>query len=98
MPARGAQKHRQAGDVAAVEFDGAAIGVDQADGHPEAGGLTRTVGSEQPDDLALRDLVINAADNLPAAVPLFQASDFQERHGLILLDRGPIRATASASR
>ena len=38
--------HRQSRDVAAVEDDLAAIGGDQANRHPEAGGLARAVGTE----------------------------------------------------
>ena len=45
--------HGQARDVPAVEDDLAAVGVDQADRHAEAGGLARPVGAEQADDLAL---------------------------------------------
>ena len=70
------------GDVAAVEDDGAAVGVDQADGHPEAGRLARPVGPEQTDDLALVHLEVDAVDHLAASVPLLQATGFEQGHRL----------------
>ena len=61
--------------------------VDQADRHAEAGGLAGTVGAEQADDLAALDVVINAADDLAAAVPFPEAANLQQGHCSILLDR-----------
>ena len=83
----GTKVHRQARDVATVEQDRAAIGVDQADRHPEAGCLAGAVGPEQPHDLAVLDLVVDAVDDLAAAVPLLQSADLQQGHRSILLDR-----------
>ena len=71
-----AQVHRQLRDVAAVEDDRAAVGVDQADRHPEAGRLAGPVGPEQADDLAPVDVEVDAVDDLAAAVPLLQPADF----------------------
>ena len=73
----GAEVHRQPRDVVAVEHDVAAVGVDQADRHPEARRLAGAVGPEQADDLAPLDLVVDAVDDLAAAVPLFQPADLQ---------------------
>ena len=87
MPGRARWYIGRLGDVAAVEEDLAAVGVDQADGHPEARGLARPVGAEQADDLALVDVEVDAVDDLAASVPLLQAADFQQGHGSILLDR-----------
>ena len=77
MPARARRYIGSLRDVAAVEHDRAAVGVDQADRHAEARRLAGTVGPEQPDDLAPLDLVIDAVDHLAAAVPLLQAADLQ---------------------
>ena len=78
--------HGQARDVPAVEDDLAAVGVDQADRHAEAGGLARPVGAEQADDLAPRDLEVDPVDDLSTPVPLLQAADFQQGHASILLE------------
>src|SRR5690606_12384339 len=48
--------HGQAGDVLAVQADAAGVGGDQAADHVEAGGLARTIGAKQTDDLALGDV------------------------------------------
>jgi hypothetical protein len=64
-----------------------AVGVDQADRHPEAGRLAGAVGPEQADDLPPVDLELDPVDDLAAAVPFLQAADFQQGHGSLLLDR-----------
>ena len=48
----GALVHRQRGDVIAIEFDAAAVGVDQAGDHVEHRGLAGAVRAEQADRLA----------------------------------------------
>ena len=48
--------HRQRGDVLAVEFDAAAVGLDQPGDHVEDRGLAGAVGPEQPDRLAAADI------------------------------------------
>ena len=78
--------------------DLAAVGVDQADRHPEAGRLARPVGAEQADDLALVDLEIDPVDHLAAPIPLLQAADFEQGHGrssLIAPRRALLRAVSS---
>jgi len=45
-PEPGALIHRQLGDVMAIEFDGAAIGLDQAGDHVEHRGLAGAVGAQ----------------------------------------------------
>jgi hypothetical protein len=79
-PGAGSEVHRQPGDVAAVERDGAAVGVDEADGHAEAGGLAGSVGPEEADDLALVDVELDPVHHLATAVPLLQGADFQQGH------------------
>ena len=49
--------------------------------------LPAPLGPSRPDDLAPLDLVVDAVDDLAAAVPLFQSADLQEGHRSILLDR-----------
>src|SRR5690606_26926558 len=46
-----AATHAQAGDLLLVDQDIAAISLDQADDHVEAGGLAGTSGAKQPGDL-----------------------------------------------
>ena len=50
----GAAVHRHAGDVVAVELDGAVVGLDQAGDHVEDRGLAGAVRAEQADRLAAR--------------------------------------------
>ena len=69
----GALIHRQLGDVVAVEFDGAAIGLDQPGDHVEHGGLAGAVRAEQADRLAAADIDADAAHDLAGAETLFHA-------------------------
>jgi hypothetical protein len=61
-----------------------ASGLDQADDHVEAGGLSGAVGAEQPDDLSLGDVEAYAAHYLASFVGL---ADFVGRQSLHLLRR-----------
>ena len=45
------------------EHDLAGVGLDHAAGHAEAGRLAGAVGAQQPDDLALFDVEIDAVDD-----------------------------------
>ncbi len=76
----GALVHGEPGDVVALEVDGTAVGVDETDGHPEAGGFSGPVWPEQSDDFASVDLKFDTVDDLPSAVPFLEVFDF--KHGL----------------
>src|SRR5882724_10708152 len=65
--------HRELGDVVAVEFDGAAIRLDQAGDHVEHGGLAGAVRTQQADRLAAADIDADAAHHLPRAETFFHA-------------------------
>ncbi len=56
------------GDVAAVEEDGAADGVDEAADGLEQGGFAGAVGAEQRDDLVLLHLDVDAEQDLDSVV------------------------------
>ena len=73
----GALIHRQLGDVVAVEFDGAAIGLDQAGDHVEHRGLAGAVRAEQTHRLAAADIDADAAHDLARAETLFHAMHSQ---------------------
>src|SRR6185503_5828795 len=59
--------HRQLGHVMAVEFDGAAIGLDQSGDHVEHRGLAGAVRTQQADRLAAADIDADAAHDLTCA-------------------------------
>ena len=65
--------HRQLGHVVAVEFDGAAIRLDQPGDHVEHRGLAGAVRAEQADGLAAADIDADAAHDLAGAETLFHA-------------------------
>ena len=69
--------HRQLGDVVAIEFDGAAIGLDQAGDHVEHRGLAGAVRAQQTDRLAAADIDADAAHDLAGAETLFHAMHSQ---------------------
>ncbi len=71
----GALVHRLAGDVLAVEQDGAVVGLDQAGDHVEAGRLAGAVGSQETHDLAARQLQADALDHGAVLVGLADAVD-----------------------
>jgi hypothetical protein len=61
----------------AVEFDGAAIGLDQAGDHVKYRGLAGAVRAEQTDGLAAADIDADAAHDLAAPKALFHAMHSQ---------------------
>ena len=65
-----ADVHRVVGDVVAIELDAPGVGRGQADGHVEGRGLAGAVRPEQADDLAGRDVEVDAAHDRAAAVGL----------------------------
>ena len=73
----GALIHRQLGDVVAIEFDGAAIGLDQAGDHVKHRGLAGAVRAQQTHRLAAADIDADAAHDLAAAETLFHAMHSQ---------------------
>src|SRR5258705_7197297 len=82
--------HRQLGDVVAVEFDGAAIRLDQPGDHVEHRGLAGAVGAEQAHRLAAADIYADAAHDLAGAETLFHAVDREK-------DRPPYQAPRLAA-
>ena len=62
---------------------------DQADEHPQRGGLARAVRTEQPADLALLDLEVEARDGLHAAVALREAAHGDHRASVMASTLGP---------
>ncbi len=77
-PETGTLIHRQLGDVVAVEFDGAAIRLDQAGDHVEHRGLSGAVRTKQADGLAAPHIDADAAHDLTGAETLFHAMHSQE--------------------
>src|SRR5439155_20389281 len=65
--------HRQPGHVRAVEFDGAAVRLDQSGDHVEHRGLAGAVRAEQADRLAAADIDADAAHHLPRTETFFHA-------------------------
>ncbi len=90
-PEPGALIHRQLGDVVAIEFDGAAIGLDQAGDHVEHRGLAGAVRAQQTDRLAAADIDADAAHDLAGAETLFHAM-----HSQIARPRAPAAARRAA--
>src|SRR5207249_3263779 len=74
--------HGRARNVLAVEEDGAAIGLDHADGHSEAGGLASAVSPQEADDFAPSDVEIDAIDDGPAAINLDELTGFEQMNGI----------------
>ena len=60
-----------------VEFDGAAIGLDQADDHVKYRGLAGAVRTQQTHRFAAADIDADAAHDLPGAETLFHAMHSQ---------------------
>ena len=58
--------HGKAGDVVAVEFDAAAVGLDQTGDHVKNRGLARPVRTQQTDRLAAPHIEAHAFDDLAA--------------------------------
>ncbi len=76
----GAAIHRPGGDIDSVENNLACIGLDDAAGHAEAGGLAGAVGTQQADDFAPLHVEIDAIHDAAAAEALYQTANFQKRH------------------
>jgi hypothetical protein len=74
----GALVHRQRGDVVAVEFDAAFIGLDQAGHHIKHRGLAGAVGAEQAHGFAAADRQADALDHLAADKALLDTVDGQK--------------------
>src|SRR5690606_19994599 len=74
-----ARVHRQGGDIAIVDLDGAVVGRDEADDHVERGGLARAVGAEQADDFALVEAEREVADDGAPAIALAQPAGTQHQ-------------------
>src|SRR5699024_9607550 len=66
-----------AGDVLALEGDGAAGGLDQPGDGAQRGALARALGADERDALAAPDVEGDALDGLDAAVAHFQVLDAQ---------------------
>ena len=87
--------HRLVGGVVAVEEDLAAVRPHEADDHVERGGLARAVGAEQPDDLALADLDVDAVHHRATVIDFLQPAGEEQnviaagvdRHGGAVLER-----------
>src|SRR5439155_5067012 len=74
--------HRQLGDVVAVEFDGAAIRLDQPGDHVEHRGLAGAVRAQQSDRLAAANIDADAAHHLAGAETVFHAVHSEEAGSL----------------
>ena len=71
-----------AGDVDAEDADLAPVGLAQPLEDLDGRGLARTVRAEQAEDLALRDVEVDAVDGLDVAVALGQAADADDGFGV----------------
>ena len=93
---------RHAGDVLAVGEDVSRVRLHEADDHVKAGGFSRAVGAEQPDDLALRNLEADAANHLTSFVGLADLvgrqllHHFTVRVSVTAFDRPPVTLTLSS--
>src|SRR5207249_8121767 len=70
---------REPGELVAVETDGPLLRVKDAADAVQQGGLARTVGTDDGQDLALLDVEADAADGLDAAERLRDVADLDER-------------------
>src|SRR2546422_2964076 len=70
--------HRQARNIAMVEFDRARIRPDEAHDHVEGGGLARAIGTEQTHYLAGGNSNRNTVDDTPLAVLFHQLLRHQQ--------------------
>src|ERR1700722_6907511 len=94
----GALIHRQLGDVAAVEFDAALVGFDQAGGHVEHGGLAGAVRAEQADGFAFAHIEADAFDHHAADEALLDAVDRKHAPALAAWHRAIAVAAAARPR
>src|SRR5262249_24092574 len=74
---------RTAHDIDAVEEDLAAARREQADDRLQHGGLARSIGADQSDDLSLRDIEGQIPDRLNGAVIDIDVSDLQHVDGSV---------------
>ena len=78
MPERGDLVRRRVRDVAAVEDDRAAVGLDDAADRLQQRALAGAVRAEQRDDLALLDVEVDVEQHLPVVVAGVDAADEQQ--------------------
>jgi hypothetical protein len=74
-------KGRQPGDVVAVEMDGPGARLGPAAQGHQQGGLACAVGPDQGDDLAGRNVQIDAVQSLDAAIARFESAHRQHGGG-----------------
>ena len=75
-------------DVAAVERDAPARGLDEARDHLQRGGLAAAGRTEQRNELAFLDREIHIGDGLQVAERFRYVREREERHGLAFRCRG----------
>ena len=83
---------RQGGDVPGVELNAAAVCLDEADDHVEAGGLAGTVRPEQAHDLTTFQAERHIPDNLAPLVGFCYVGDFEAVHQLVCGLSEPLQA------
>ncbi len=68
----------EVGDLLSVEEDFAGVGLDEADGHVEGGGLTGAVGAEESDDFPFADGEAEAVYDRFAAIDFDEVVGFEQ--------------------
>jgi len=75
-----AEVHGEPGDIAAVEEDGAAVGVDHSHDDAEGGGFSGAVATEEPDDFGGLDVEGDAVDDGAVVVGFDEVEGLEEGH------------------
>src|SRR6516165_2540679 len=87
--------HGQLGHIAAVEFDAALIGFDEAGDHVKHSGFTGAVRAQKPDSLAFAHVKAHASDHFAADKGLGDAMNRKQR---LAFSRCGTVAAATATR
>ena len=89
--------HRVAGDIVPIERDRALLTGDKADDHVKAGGLARTVWSQQPDDFTFVHVKADTIDGALSRIIFDKSFSSEQGHRRILLT-GKIKEAAARFR
>src|SRR5256885_330477 len=73
--------HGQSSNVALLETNRSAVGLEDTDDHVEGGSFAGAIGTQQSDDFAGSDLDRNAIDDAPLLVGFDEVIGGDEAHG-----------------